>query len=229
MDWFKRYGIPGTYFYGISILWFAALYNSKFDEVLNSDNLKIMIGIAVVSFLPIGYFISVLGQLIYHWIPRMGVDTKARIIAGVTTQCPSNLEWKQEIVTISQIITRIANKNKNTKTEVDVMRFILEWLNRRMDMIVINTLLFLANVLAPLSVLLFLRILKLDYQFNKEWFLVAFSIFLIVFVVSWSGWYSLREQLARIEAKVLFQNLLKQDSNIPSTNEASFDGKCGVG
>lgn len=81
MNWFQRYGIPGSCFWGLSTLWFAAFYHLEFENIINSDEVfeiaKIIGGIMVASFLPIGYLISIFQQAIYLIIPFIGPHTTA--------------------------------------------------------------------------------------------------------------------------------------------------------
>ena len=64
MDWFKRYGIPGAYFWGFLILWIWVLYDCKIDNIINNDAvMKVVIAGIIGSFLPIGYLISIFGQI----------------------------------------------------------------------------------------------------------------------------------------------------------------------
>ena len=201
MDWFKRYGIPGVYFCGNIVLWCLAFYHGRVIGI-KDDHVKIVAGIMTAAFLPIGYFISMLGLLIYHWFPGIGIDRKARIIANVMHQCNSKVEWKHEIETISQIINNIdPEQNKS----VDVMKFTLEWMSKRMDMIVINSSLILASVLSPFCLFVFSQFVKLKCHFNMEWYWISLCISSVILLLSLGSWISLKEQLSFIEARVLFK------------------------
>jgi len=61
VDWFKRYGIPGAYSVGLTILWLIILYPCRID--LSEENtLKIMAGIFAGGFIPIGYLMCMVGE-----------------------------------------------------------------------------------------------------------------------------------------------------------------------
>ena len=66
MTWFQRYGIPGTYFCGLAILWAASLYHCSVYDILVTDcKAEAMVALVVVFFLPLGYLLSIMQQLAY--------------------------------------------------------------------------------------------------------------------------------------------------------------------
>ena len=71
MDWFKRYGIPGAYFLAILLAWLYAMYTCWPFDLGLEDLAKVM----AFMFLPVGYLLSILGQLRYHWAPKGGLHT----------------------------------------------------------------------------------------------------------------------------------------------------------
>ena len=82
MNWFERYGIPGAVFWGFLILWIVALHKSVIPDPICSmdiEKAQIIALIAAGTFLPIGYLMAVIGQLTYHLVPWIGIDTRARI------------------------------------------------------------------------------------------------------------------------------------------------------
>lgn len=199
MGWFQRYGIPGAYFCGLSIMWFAALYHCQFTEIVNSEHyVKIIAGVLAGSFLPGGYLLSVIGQIVYHCVPGFGIDTRARRVARIQFEAwPDRwLEYRQEAITVYQIIT-------TTAFSLDQIKWLLEWMSRRMDMIVINTSLVLATIVTPFGIWLFPKIFGLSAQISQQWFLFVCVVSGIVFVTSSLSWVVLTKQLVRVETKVL--------------------------
>lgn len=97
MDWFKRYGIPGAYSVGLTILWLIILYPCRID--LSEENtLKIMGGIFAGGFLPFGYLMCMVGEGYYYFrcccSRRYGRHARARLISKVarTNNNPCNIE-----------------------------------------------------------------------------------------------------------------------------------------
>ena len=68
MNWFQRYGIPGAYFVALTAAWLFVL-SPQTRAVVDGDHTAALVGLAVLVFLPIGYVISVLGQVIYLRLP----------------------------------------------------------------------------------------------------------------------------------------------------------------
>ena len=199
MGWFQRYGIPGAYFCGLSIIWLAAFYPCQFGELIKCElSFKIAAGVLAGSFLPIGYLLSVIGQIFYHIIPGLGIDTRARRRAHVRLQSLFSrwLEYRQEAITVHQIMT-------TTAFSLDQIKWLLELMSKRMDMIVINSSLILATIVAPLVVGLFPKIYGLNVQIDPQWRLLACIVSVSVFIVSSVSWGILTSQQVRVMAEVL--------------------------
>lgn len=174
MDWFKRYGIPGAAFCGFAILWVGALHNYAIDQVFcETERLTLIAAVAAGSFLPIGYLLSVVGQLIYHLFPGIGIDTRARTAKAPETLeslRSSNYEWQQEVASMQETILYLMAGKRNGKKamlDVDDIRFVSEWMSKRMGMLAINHALILA-VIAAILLSVSLRIF-LSWQFDWQW------------------------------------------------------------
>lgn len=204
MGWFQRYGIPGAYFCGLVILWFGALYHCQFSELIKSEHqVKIAAGILAASFLSVGYLVSVLGQILYHLIPGIGIDTRARKRASIRfrTWFDRWLEYRQEAITVFQIMT-------TTSFSLDQIKWLLEWMSKRMDMIVINSSLILATVLAPITVWWLPTIFGLKVQWDRQWLILGCIVSIIVFTLSIFSWWVLTCQLVRVE-KEAFKKMIE--------------------
>lgn len=84
MDWFKRYGIPGAYSMGLTLVWLIILYPYRIN--LSEENtLKIAGGIFAGGFLPFGYLMCMVGQGCYFFCcsysNRFGRHARAESIA----------------------------------------------------------------------------------------------------------------------------------------------------
>lgn len=73
MDWFKRYGIPGAYFYGLTLAWLYVLY-----PCVISDNTNVFFALATITFLPIGYLITNFQYSLYLKCRCKGLLRKAK-------------------------------------------------------------------------------------------------------------------------------------------------------
>lgn len=84
MDWFKRYGIPGAYSMGLTLVWLIILYPCRID-LREEATLKIVVGIFAGGFLPFGYLMFLVGQVWYFLrcccSNRYGRHARARLIA----------------------------------------------------------------------------------------------------------------------------------------------------
>lgn len=186
MNWFQRYGIPGAAFWGLLILWIGAFHNDTIKEVIyDKDKATLIAAAAAGSFLPVGYFLSVIGQLIYHLVHGIGVDTRARKNEQPKTTeqlCDSKHEWEQEVASVRATIKHLRENGENKHTlKVDDIRFVSEWVSKRMGMVVMNLGLILA---VPAAILLSLLLkLLLPWQFNWPWiwFAGVLSLFLLFF------------------------------------------------
>jgi hypothetical protein len=198
MGWFQRYGIPGTVFCGFFLIWVGAFWYCEFDKISDDPDALKMVGVLIAAFfLPIGYFISVIGQIIYHWVPGIGIDTRARRRERIQFGSWADrwLEWRQESITVYQIMS-------TTAFSLDQIKWLLEWMSKRMDMIVINSSLILATVLAFCGALVFPCILGWDWQFHLRLFVFGWIVSVIIIVVCVISWFILTSQLVRVEALV---------------------------
>jgi len=197
MNWFQRYGIPGVYFWGILIIWSGAFWHCNFDTMIEGDTLKTIGGVVVISFVPVGYLVTTVGQIIYLIFPCIGVDTRARARrrANVSLRRDSILEYEQEVQSLVPVMEAKAD-------DLEKHRFIQEWMRKRMDVAAISGSLLVATVVAFYSILLFPWILGWNWQFDLRRFVFASIVTGIVTVISLITWLVLTSQLVRVEAEV---------------------------
>jgi hypothetical protein len=196
MNWFERYGIPGAYFCGISLIWFGAFYHCQFAGMLgNQLTIAIVGGVLAGVFLPLGYLLSTTGQILYHRCPGWGIDTQAREQAGIHLEPSSRREEVQEAVTVHQVMT-------TTAFSLEQISWLLHWMSKRMDMVVMNMSLCFATIASLVLVSLSLR-LFFCWQVDLRWLAFAAILSICVFAISlWSRKILIR-QLVRVEAPVL--------------------------
>ena len=210
MAWFQRYGIPGTYFWGLSILWVFVLFPCQLNS-LNIKTLQIIVGIAGATFLPVGYLISILQQIIYLWPkkPWLGITGRAIKKSKLfidTHEREYLLEAEACLFVMSKKRQFVGTPPPDYREEINVesQRFFQDWIRNRNNVIAINLSLIVATVLAVLSVLLVPKFcLEWQYQPSGLW-LVLFAIFVSIFVlvISYCSWRILRREIIRVEAGI---------------------------
>jgi hypothetical protein len=206
MAWFQRYGVPGAYFWGIIILWLPGFYNCHFYNILTGDFGKTIGAIAVASFLPIGYLISVLQQSIYLWCkkPWFGITGRAIRKAGVFREANEReylLEAEACLVVMTENVSGRASDN--AKPNVDKQRFVQDWNRNRNNVMAINASLIIATPIAFLiAVFLPCLCLKWKMQFDMRWFIFAAFVTIIVVPMLGFTWYMLSEEVVRVEAGI---------------------------
>lgn len=155
MNWFERYGIPGTYFYIILLSGLYALYPCRMAKM----DPRALAAFAV-SFLPIGYIISIIGQWVYLHFKCCGLHRKAAEHCGITSiagKClDSTTESELEVLSCLNAIDaeNVLNGADDYKVFLDKQRFIQEWIRKRMDVLMINHSLQIATVLVFFMTLL---------------------------------------------------------------------------
>lgn len=176
MNWFERYGIPGTYFYIVLLSGLYALYPCKMETI----DMRALAAFAV-SFLPVGYIISIIGQWLYLRDPQGGLHHRA---AG---QCkilsiggrPLSELFEPDLEVFSSLnAVDAANTNNNYKEFLDKQRFIQEWIRKRMDVVVINHSIQIATLLViPMTVLLGFALWRFGVQ-PKYWLILLLFVIL---------------------------------------------------
>jgi hypothetical protein len=90
-----------------------------------------------------------------------------------------------------------------TDFSLDQIKWLLEWMSKRMDMVVINSSLILASITAPLAVWLFPKIFGLGVQIYPQWFLLTSIVSVGVFIVSLISWLILTDQQVKVLSEAL--------------------------
>ena len=153
MNWFERYGIPGAYFVGLMAAWVYALY----PDILRHQvchNSPWLIGLAAIAFLPIGYIISILGQLLYLNCRCLGVHRAAARRAKVF----KGLDYEPSLEAKSLLLSAL-----RTEIPVNTHLYMRDWISRRADVMSINGSLIIATVLAPIFAICVLLCLRLSF------------------------------------------------------------------
>jgi hypothetical protein len=173
MDWFKRYGISGSWFLILIIAWIYVLYPCKIKEA----DLKFLFGFIVITFLPIGYFIAILQQCIY--LKFFGIHKKAKFLSKL--DYPYNYEDEPALEVYSTLTIFKCMK-------FDYLKYYQGWVKRRMDVLVIDMTILLAAISAPIFALIFPQFLGWKPQllnYNLFIGLIIISL-LIVGIILWN-------------------------------------------
>ncbi len=155
MDWFKRYGIPGVIFYIQSFLWGKFVYSCMID----TKDLTIIFPIAFLTFIPIGYVLSNIQQLVYL---NRRESKKYRIAlekAGFKIHKDAKMKDREPE------ILRFCMIEKNI--DFEKFKYTQEWIRRRVDIIVINRSIFYGTIFSIFFVFFVPKIcFAWNYQFE---------------------------------------------------------------
>lgn len=215
--WFQRYGIPGTYFLVLTIFWSFSIY----PICLSKDLLAPLIGAIAVSFLPIGYVISIVG-LFWHLLRNRGVhaealknlgESKVKFTSRLRRMLPNGAELILDEPTLEAYSTlRILEESDvNIKKE----QFNRDWISRRMDIVVINRSLIIATVSSFIvGHLLPWRCLGLAIELTG-W---SFVLLIALILVYWGTNNRLRNQI-----RIVITGHFKRWADEPSSSSPSPD------
>lgn len=136
MNWFQRYGIPGASFWGFLLLWIWCLY----DHTFTTEGLQAMLAVAVVFFLPIGFFLSICHQVFYLWL-GLGTDSKAMKQSKVFLE--DNIPDREYKCEVETLLWLQQNSSKQpcadkAKTFLEQGEWIWKWSQKRSDVMAIS-------------------------------------------------------------------------------------------
>jgi len=144
MRWFQRYGIPGGYFLLVLTLWMLVFYPCRITEIKNDGGIN-LVGITAISFIPIGYCLSVLAQLLYLKIPKIGIVGTAIKESEVFNEESKNNFKKEDLAEVHSLIYVI----ENGKNKIGQQNILQQWVANRNDILTINFSLLLATITVP--------------------------------------------------------------------------------
>ncbi len=164
MNWFERYGIPGAYFIGLMTAWVFAFHPNLIKQLASPD--PQWLGLAVITFLPIGYIISIASQVIYlNWrrcFPGsllqgwLGFHSAAmdrlNILDSTLTQNERDKvinERNERDEVIIEARTLLLSASKHGPLNVEAHKYTRNWIARRMDVVAIDQSLIIATFVAP--------------------------------------------------------------------------------
>lgn len=199
MDWFKRYGIPGAYFCVLTLAWIAVCYPCKFNYL--KANIKDLVVLVVIAFLPIGYILTTIQMFFYYSIRCLGIHRDAQKEAKLPLPPEIKTKIKCEHEAIFEAYTHIlsfnyAEEDKKKDKKFEEVKFIQDWIRKRMDILTINATLILASLIsAVLSILGLLCFSKCEPQFKIYCGIIIFSISVIVAVTCFITYRMMRRSI----------------------------------
>jgi len=153
MGWFARYGIPGTYFVLDSMLWILILVpkiNHVVLEYTNKDDgfLPLLGALLALSSLPFGYILTIIQQYFYLGKKRRKGGLYKRAVRALGQDLDESYdEAVIEQTVFSQLYLSEAYRYLPRDWD-DNIKFVRTWVEKRMDILVINRTVRLATALA---------------------------------------------------------------------------------
>ena len=213
MAWFQRYGFPGALLWGFLLPWLVSIYYCEFCEVLTGDPAKTVGAIIAASFLPIGYFISILQQLIYvYWLGITGHAIEESGVFCDTKEREYLLEAEACLVVMSRKVHGLGDDQDRVK--VDRQRFLQDWIRSRNNVMAINLSSIGAGILAIAAAVLVPRFcLGWEAQVNRGWLIFAIGVNILVHPILFLSWILLRREVIRVET-----GIYKMLAGLPGSN-----------
>ena len=182
MNWFERYGIPGAFFWGLVIGWIWAI--SPCLLIGNENSLRNIGVIAGVTFIPVGYILSVFQQCLYLWHPRIGMHRSALRKANKEKELTSAVD-EPSIEAYTLILTIKTNKLENNDS-LKRYEWLRGWIAKRMDVIAIDFSLIIATPLALITAFaccLLISTVQIEFM---RFLLVGITAFVICLIIWWN-------------------------------------------
>jgi hypothetical protein len=189
MNWFQRYGIPGAYFIGLSLTWGYALDYCMIPTI----DPRMLIALAAIIFIPIGYIISILQQWLYLQFKCLGIHRKAKIEAGIDFSGQPDDEATIEARSLLLILSK--------RIPLDHNRFIQDWIRRRMDVIAINFSLIVATIFSGI-IFLIPRIFQWNPRFSILRIACPIAISVFVVVAAYLNIRQLKKQITEVITRI---------------------------
>lgn len=210
MNWFERYGIPGAYFVGLMAFWVRTSYPDLLKNWVGLDP-QWLLALAAITFLPIGYVISILGQVVYlnwrRWLTRLrlhclvgwlGFHGAALDVFRVSRSDKRDERTLDEA--INEARTLLLTASTNDPLGVHTHRYIRDWIARRMDVVAISASIIWASVLAIIFAIIFLALLGVPHHllFGLSGVITLLIVVVLVGIVMVCSIIVLRRQIIEV-------------------------------
>lgn len=192
MDWFKRYGITGSYFLILILAWLFVLYPCKMQNI----DTKNLFGFIAIAFLPIGYIITILQQSIYLSFKCLGLHRKAKNNAMFEFPGKPDCEPIIEVYSTFSII--------HEWIELKYQKHFQDWIRRRMDVLVISSSILTATLISPLCViaLRYLVFREKEQFLNLNYHYILIVVMILISAIMFWNIILLRIQLTKLLTKI---------------------------
>lgn len=199
MNWFQRYGIPGASFWSFLLLLIAAFYRDEFSN----EKLEIVGLIAVITFLPIGYFIFLTQQLVYYSFARItkwGSISRAMELSKAVDFNDKKPRWELDFeIEECLMIANLHKKDNDGNSYIEKFNVISDWTRKRTDVSAIN----FSVILAILSswfvaIILLPQCFNLSYQCNCPLLITACVASFILIIICFISAYCMHYQVIEV-------------------------------
>ncbi len=217
MGWFARYGIPGTFLLLDSLLWiFLLVPEARFYAIcshLHKDYISVLGALLALSAVPFGYILTIIQQ--YSFLRRGKCFILPKIRRGIYRRAlekcgmdipKSHNEAKIEATVFSKLYLSDEYRYLPRGWDENV-KFVRTWVERRVDILVINRTLRLATALPTLtaiSIALYWRFTNGRNLATAELVFLALSLLLYLFL--WKSTIILEKQLVSILSRFYQKN-----------------------
>lgn len=228
MNWFQRYGIPGASFWLFTLLLIPAFYECQ----MNNEMLKIIGPVALLTFLPLGYFIFILQQLFHYWNSnntKHGTISKSMVLSRViegdipTDELDAEI---QECLMIANQVTPKDKKNDGTEKYKNAFDIISNWARKRRDVEAINETIKVAILLSWVAIIIIPHsCFNWPYQCCSRMVFVAVAASFLAFVLCVKSARNMVHQVIEVNkglyailaGKDLFEKIEPSDNKAPCT------------
>lgn len=144
MNWFERYGIVGTFFIVMTIIWLLCLFPENQELLENGELLKNIGWFCTFSFLPFGYIIMIFSQTYYYLInSRNRIHCRywrdlpeSRRNDILTNENNHNVDFDQD--NEAQVEAVLTYYDRMRIRRIDANKFLSQFATKRYDVLSIN-------------------------------------------------------------------------------------------
>lgn len=185
MNWFERYGIVGTFFIVMTIIWLLCLFPENQELLKNGELLKNIGWFCTISFLPFGYIIMIFSQTYYYLInSRNRIHCRywrdlpeSRRNDILTNEKNHNVNFDQD--NEAQVEAILTYYDRMRIRRIDANKFISQFATKRYDVLSINCGLIWAVILSFIvAFCIEVIILHLTIKWNavSAWLVFIFAL-----------------------------------------------------
>jgi len=209
MNWFKRYGISGAYFTVLVIIWFYILTTGN---LWPKENPTLLVGIAAIAFLPIGYIVSIFSLWLYYHKDRIFPEIHTESINGINKL--KYLKDKKKSEADLEAELSVLYRLKYIENEdLERLKWFSQLITKRWDVLALNQAFIVSTILAPLTasivtitIMLLTNVLKwpsLDEIWSSFWTLRS------IVIILWFALSSIICLILRVSGRLVSKQMIK--------------------